>query len=139
MARKVLNMTPMNMIRFSLGLFFIILGVLGVVRTVEESVFSLNNHYPTLEIVFGIVEMICGLFLILSKFTPLTRAVKQKVSVIIFFFWAARVILSKVVWGIVIGNGGFYFRPSLSTWLLVLSCELIIASCLWLNMQTYSD
>lgn len=139
MAKKVLAMTPLNMIRFSLGLFFIILGVLGIVRTVEESVFTLNNHYPTLEIVFGIVELICGLFLILGKITPLTRAVKQKVSVIIFFFWAARVILSKIVWGIVIGNSGFYFKPSLSTWLLVLSCELIIASCLWLNMQTYSE
>jgi hypothetical protein len=135
-SRKV-SATPATLLKMSLGVFFILLGLMGVLPTVEESVFTLNNSYLYLEVIFGIVEIACGVFIISSLFTFFTKKIKYTMSVLIFVFWAARIILSKIVWGFAITASGIKFTPNFGTWLLILSCELIIAACLWINVKAY--
>ena len=139
MAKKAGGPTPMNLTRISLGIFLILLGVLGVVPNLDESVFSLQQRYTSLEVLFGIVELICGLFILISLLTVFTRKIKYQVSVVIFVLWAARILISKLVLGFTVNSRGIFFSPNMGTWLLVLSCELIILSCLWMNLTFYKD
>ena len=139
MPKKPVISLPQNMIKLSLGIFFVLIGLFGILTNVEESVFSLNNRNLSLEIIFGIIEFVCGAFIIVSMFTVFTRKVKFTVSVIILILWLIRIVASKFFFGIVINKSGIFFRPTFSDWLIVLSCELIIAACLWLNMKTYQD
>jgi hypothetical protein len=135
-SRKV-SATPATLLKMSLGVFFILLGLMGVLPTVEESVFTLTNSYLYLEVIFGIVEIACGVFIISSLLTFFTKKIKYTMSVLILVFWGARIILSKIVWGFGITASGIWFKPDFGTWLLILSCELIIAACLWINVKAY--
>ncbi len=133
-SRKV-TLTPVTLLMLSLGVFFILLGLMGVLPTVQESVFSLTDTYLYIEVLFGIVEIAFGVFLISSLFTFFTKKIKYTMSFLIFVFWAARIIFSKVIWGFAITSSGIRFTPDFGTWLLILSCELIIAACLWINVK----
>ena len=139
MPKKPSLSLPQNMIKLSLGIFFVLIGLFGILTNVEESVFSLRNANISLEIIFGIIEFVCGAFIIISMFTVFTRKVKYTVSIIVLVLWLIRIVASKFFFGIVINSRGIFFRPSFSDWLIVLSCELIIAACLWLNLKTYQD
>ena len=57
-----------RILRLTLGAFFIILGIAGIFRELGESIFSLKSGYSTLEIIFGVAEIICGLVLFLGLF-----------------------------------------------------------------------
>lgn len=140
MAKKVAShTTPMNLVRISLGIFLTLLGIMGIVPNLDESVFSLNNSYSALEVMFGIVELICGVFIIMSMFTMFSRKIKYQVSLIILIFWLARIGISKILFGFTVNANGIFFYPNMAVWLLVLSCELIIAACLWMNYLYYRD
>ncbi len=139
MAKKSSSPTPMNFIRISLGIFLVLLGILGIVPSLDESVFSLQNSYTSLEVLFGVIELVCGLFILISLFTVFSRKIKYQVSIIIFVLWSARILISKLVFGFTVNSQGIFFYPNMGTWLLVLSCELIIASCLWMNLTYYKN
>jgi len=129
MPKKPSLLLPQNMIKLSLGIFFVLIGIFGIMPDTEESIFSLNNRNLPLEVIFGVIELLCGAFIIISMFTFLTRKVKYTVSVVILVVWLLRIITSKFFYDLHIDN----------QWLIEVSCELIIAACLWLNMKTYQD
>jgi len=123
-------------LRLSLGFFFIILGIIGLIPNVQESVFTLNDRHG-LEIAFGIVEVACGLLLIAGIFTFMRKKVVYAASLVVLIFWAARIFLSKIIWGLSFSNHGLLFIPQFSTWLLVLAAELVIASALFVIFRAY--
>jgi hypothetical protein len=120
----------LNLLRISIAVFFVLLGFYGILPTLDESVFSLipGQGWGPLEVVFGCVELVCGVLIILSLFTFMPKKTKVIVSLIIFITWCARVIISKLVFSFV--NGWFF--QSFAVWLLVLSAELVIAAALWI-------
>ena len=125
-----------GILRLSLGLFFLVLGIIGVVPRVQETVFTLNDNLG-LEIFFGLVELICGILLIAGFFTPLGRKAIRSASLVVFIFWALRIFLSKFVWGISFVSKGILFHPAFSTWILVLSAELVIGAALFIIYRAY--
>ena len=125
-----------KVLRVSLGAFFIILGIIGVIPQIQESVFSLNDIHG-LEIMFGIVEIICGLFLIAGLFTFMRKKAVSLASLVTLGVWLLRVILTKFVWGLKLGNSGIIFIPQFSTWILILSCQLVIAASLYVLYRVY--
>jgi hypothetical protein len=131
-----MNRVSVKLLRLSLGLFFIVLGIIGVIPRVQESVFSLNDNFG-LEIIFGVVELVCGLILIAGLMTFLRKKAVSIASAVVFCFWILRVVLSKFIWGISAGNHGIIFRPLFSVWILVLSVELVIAAGLFLVYRAY--
>jgi hypothetical protein len=120
----------LDLLRISIAVFFVLLGFYGILPTVEESVFSLlpGLGYGVLEIIFGIVELVCGVLIFMSLFTFLPKRVKVISSLLIFIFWCARVIISKFIFELSRMSSIEYF----SQWLLVLSAQLIIAAALWI-------
>ncbi|MBN1534376.1 MAG: hypothetical protein JXA20_17010 [Spirochaetes bacterium] len=123
-------------LRFVLGLFFIVLGVIGVIPRLQESVFSLNDNLG-LEIFFGLIELLCGLIFIAGLFSFMRRRVVSITSLVVLAFWLLRILLSKFVWGLSISNHGLLFRPTFSAWLLVLCAELVIGAAIYTIYRNY--
>ncbi len=131
-----MNRVSVKILRLSLGLLFIVLGLIGVIPQLQESVFTLNDNY-NLEIIFGAVELICGIIMIVGLITFARKKAIATASIVVFFFWILRIILSKFVWGLTIGNSGIHFHPVFSVWILVLTVELVIAAALYVVYQAY--
>lgn len=125
------SLDPKALFKVLVSLFFIILGFAGIIPNVDESIFSLNNSAMTLEIIFGAVELVCGLFLLASIFTFIPKKTVSLVTLIILVFWLVRIVLTKILWGMSLTGGNVNFLPSFMAWLLVLCCELIIATALF--------
>jgi|WetSurMetagenome_2_1015567.scaffolds.fasta_scaffold1521104_1 hypothetical protein len=117
------------------GAFFIVLGIMGILPSVDERLFSINNHRLYIEVFFGIIELFCGFILIYSLFSHVRRHTIYQVSMIILIFWVARFILSVFIWGF----PSFITLESGLNLLLLVSVELIIASAVWLLAQTYKS
>lgn len=126
------SFNPNSLFKVLVSLFFIILGFAGIIPNVDESVFSLNNNAMTLEVIFGIVELVCGLFIFASIFTFIPKKTVSLVTLIILIFWLVRIVLTKILWGITFTGGNVHFLPSFVVWLLMVCCELIIATSLFL-------
>jgi len=130
------RVVSVKILRLTLGLFFIILGIIGVVPQLQESVFTLNDNYY-LEIIFGAVDLVCGLILIVGLLAFARKKAIATASIVVFLFWIVRIILTKFVWGLTIGAGGIHFRPVFSVWILILAVELVIAAALYVVYQAY--
>ena len=115
------------------GAFFIILGVMGMLPTVNEGIFSINNNKYALEALFGVVELLCGLVMVFGLFSPVRRKTMHQACMLVFAFWIARMVFSVFIWGspvvITLATG--------LNWLLLICVEAIIASSVWLLAQTY--
>jgi hypothetical protein len=120
----------LDLLRISIAVFFILLGFYGILPTIEESVFSLipGQGWGVIEIFFGIVELVCGILILMSMFTILPKRVKVITSLLIFIFWCARVIISKFIFELSRMSSIEYFAQ----WLLVLAAQLVIAAALWI-------
>jgi hypothetical protein len=125
-----------KLLRVTLGIFFLVLGIIGVIPRLQESVFTLNDNFG-LEIIFGIVELVCGLVLLSGLFPFIRKKMVSSASLVVLGFWLIRIILSKFVWGLSIGNSGIIFHPVFSVWILVLSTELVIAAALYIVYRAY--
>jgi len=115
------------------GAFFIILGIMGMLPTVNEGIFSINNNKYVLEALFGVVELFCGIIMVFGLFSPVRRRTMYHASILVFAFWIARMVFSVLIWG-------FPATINLATgmnWLLLICVEAIIASTVWLLAQTY--
>ncbi len=122
-----------KVLKLVVGIFFLVLGIAGVFPNIGESIFSLNNKNITLEIVFGIVEIICGLIILAGIFITMQRKTIYNASMIVFIFWIARIVLSKFIWGKPVAWG----TPGFFSWLLVISAEAVIASSVLVLAKTY--
>ena len=127
-----------RMLRITLGIFFIILGILGVMIHTDEGPFSIYNSRSMIwiEVVFGIIEIICGFILLIGFFAFTSNAI-SKAGFVIFIFWLVRVFLTKFIWGLRITDNGFYFRPEFPLWILMLACELMIACAVLVVVKRY--
>jgi hypothetical protein len=124
----------LDLLKISIGIFFVLLGLYGILPNVEESIFSLlpGEGWGFWEVIFGIVELACGVIIILSLLTFLPKKTKEIASLLILLFWCARILISKVILGIQLNNAGIWFGPDFAQWLLIVSAQLVIAATLWI-------
>jgi hypothetical protein len=127
--------------RLILGLFFIFLGLWGILPNIDESVFTLvrTANFQWLEVLFGLVELACGGFLTVSAFMRIGSRTMSNVTSVVLIFWLLRILVSKVFFGITVNDSGIAFHPVFSVWILVLLVELLVAACLWLLLKALND
>jgi hypothetical protein len=113
------------LIQLSIGFFFLMLGITGIIPQAGESIFGLSRDRTTLEIVFGVVEVACGLFFLFDAI----RSVPRKTSMMVLL--VVLVLVSEFIQGIDLHSSGIVFYPSFFGWFLVLSIDLVVASVLW--------
>lgn len=121
-------------LRLFLSIFFIFLGIAGVSRQIGEgSFFQLSAGHTNLEIIFGVVEIVCGILLLLGMFMFVDRKITSLAGLVVLIFWIIRIVLTRFVWGLNLNSS----ISNLFLWLLFLSCELLIAAAIWSVMQRY--
>ena len=121
------------------GIFFLLLGLYGVMPSIQESVFSLSDANLTLEVIFGVLELISSVVLIAGLFVNSQRKLLAFVSFVIFIFWAARIVITKFVLGITLRKGAFVFTGGLPNWLLILAVELVLLVAILIIHRRYAD
>ncbi len=131
MATKSSGMSSGAVMRIAFGAFFIVLGITGIIPQAGEGIFSLSKGQTPLEIVFGIVELACGLFLLLDAFRRMPGNISKMFLLVILLFWLARIVVTDFVQAIDLTNRGIIFKPTFWSWLLTLTTEVALASGLW--------
>jgi hypothetical protein len=118
-------------LRVALGLFFVTLGITGIIPQAGEGIFSLSAGYTPLEIAFGVIEVLCGAFFLLDAFKRVPRKTSIVVIVVILVIWLARIAIAQVLGGVAFVSTGIVFKPAFWPWLLTIVTELLIASGIW--------
>lgn len=124
--------------QFVIAVFFIVLGVMGVLPNVDEGVFSLRGLQWEVELVAGILEVLCGVLLLFGLFASPSRGVLRNASFAVFVFWVARVAYTRfLVPGVL--SAAVASLESFLPWLLLLSVELVVLLSVWLIARRYGD
>ncbi len=125
------------LLQLAIGLFFIALGLMGVLPGIDEGIFSLSNANPTLEVIVGVIELIAGLIVVAGLFSPSGSRGLGFAFLTIFVLWAVRVVYTKFLAGFPFIAGNALIMPAFLAWLLYLLAELIILMALWHLAQNY--
>jgi uncharacterized membrane protein YphA (DoxX/SURF4 family) len=100
MAKLAQNINSLLILRIMLAVFFIALGICGVSTRIDEEVFSMGEgRNLAVEITFGIVEIICGIVLLLGVFFSKARKYTAITSLVIFIIWIIRIVITKFFQG----------------------------------------
>ena len=124
-----------RILRLCLGAFFVVLGICGIFWEMNESIFELSGSYRPIEIIFGIVEIFCGLLLILGFFVFKDSQPVYWGAFILLIAWIARIVLSRFIFvhrfSMFMTIAGFF------QWMLAFTCELIIAAALFVVLRRH--
>jgi hypothetical protein len=133
------TINPSFFLQISLGIFFFVLGLFGVLPNVQESIFSLSDSNLAVELIFGLTEIACGIILVAGLFLYGQKKLLSLAGLVIFIFWAARIFVSKFVFGFKMVDGGFSFAGGFEQWILGLLVELIILVSIFSVREKYSN
>jgi hypothetical protein len=130
----------LNLFLFQLGiaLFFIVLGVMGILPEVDEGVFSLNNGNQTVEAIVGVCEVLAGIAILVGLFGSPKRKTLRLAGYAVFIFWAARIAYTKFITGFFV-KGSVIEMNFFMNWLLLILAELIILMSIYLVVKKYSE
>lgn len=120
------NLSGQYLIQLTIGLYFSITGLLGVmgynsgVNQIFNGVNKLlgNNHY--IPLIISITMMVCGLFLIGVLFFSVKSRI---IYILILILWLLYTISEYFT--------GNFMKPELLVWVQSLSKDLIILAGLW--------
>ena len=120
------NLSGQYLIQLTIGLYFSITGLLGVmgynsgVNQIFNGVNKLlgNNHY--IPLIISITMMVCGLFLIGVLFFSVKN---RTIYILILILWIVYTIYQYFT--------GNFMKPELLVWIQNLSKDLIILAGLW--------
>ena len=133
---KSVGMSPNSLLQLALGFFFVVLGITGIIPQAGEGIFSLSKDSTAVEIIFGVIELACGVFFIYDAIRRIPRKTSMLVIVVILCLWVLRILISEFFQGIDLRSDGILFRPNFWSWLLTLSIDLVIAAILWLRYRS---
>jgi hypothetical protein len=123
------KVNSLYLLRISLAIFFIILGICGVSTSINESIFSMGEgRILPLEVAFGIFEIISGIVLCMGLFFRTARKYTAISTLFILIIWIIRIIITRFVYGLGWLKGSF---SSFMVWLLILSVEVFIAAAIF--------
>jgi hypothetical protein len=124
--------------QFVIAVFFIVLGIMGVLPNIDEGVFSLRGLQWEVELVAGILEVLCGVLLLFGLFASPSRGVLRNASFAVFVFWVARIAYTRFLVPGVLSTAVSSLETFLP-WLLLLSVELVVLLSVWLIARRYGD
>lgn len=121
-----------SIVRLMTGIFFLMLGIigLGIIKgDLGMFEFKAPKDFDWLPTVFAVVNMVCGIFLILWCFGIIPSNILSMGTLAITICWAVQIVLTKIVWGMKFNNG-VTIKGDMSEWLLALVAELLVLAIL---------
>jgi hypothetical protein len=123
-----------RLLRLALGAFFIVIGIAGLFPNIQESIFSLSFSYTWLEVLFGLLEIVCGVLMLIGFFTFRYPQPVFWGGLIALILWGIRVVLTKFAWNFFM-RGSTISIPDFFNWLIELIAEIIIGISLFAIMS----
>lgn len=121
-----------SIVQLMTGVFFIVLGIIGLgIMKGDLGMFEFNapKDFKWIPTVFAVINMICGIFLVLGCFGIMPTNILSIGTLAITICWVIQIILTKFVWGMKFNNG-IKINGSVSEWILALVTELLILAIL---------
>lgn len=128
---------PISYLRLFSGLLFVALGVFSIIG-IEKSSLVVGQDIPGVEIVFGIIELIGGLALIVGVFTSFRIPYIHVIGIVLFYVWLIKIllnILSLAVPGFPSTSG---VTLDLVGWIGSFIFQVLIASSLYVLYKDYN-
>ena len=127
---------PIAYLRLIIGIFFGAIGILAILGLQHESVI-VGQDINGVQIIFGVVELIGGLSLLIGVFTSFRLAPINVINIILFWVWALKILLNIVSLavpsfptnsGVSLGAGG---------WVVSFALQLMVLSALFVVNRDY--
>ncbi|MCH5150247.1 MAG: hypothetical protein J1G30_06240 [Spirochaetales bacterium] len=122
-----------SIVRLMTGVFFLVLGIIGL-GIIEGKLgmfeFKTPKDFNWIPTVFAVINMICGIFLILECFIAIPSNISSMGTLAITICWAIQIVLTKFVWGWPSKNE-FKINNTVTEWILTLVTELLILTILF--------
>ena len=120
-------------LRILVGLLFICIGIEGLLGDTSNGLFDVLDN-EVLQIVFGVLLLLCGILLIVPSFLKGINTTYVKWSMVaVLVVWILTIIVTDFVEGLkgVNGDEWIYWLEELVTHLLVLACVWKVSSEAW--------
>lgn len=117
-------------LRILVGLLFICIGIEGLLGDTSNGLFDVLDN-EVLQIVFGVLLLLCGILLIVPSFLKGINTTYVKWSMVaVLVVWILTIIVTDFVEGLkgVNGDEWIYWFEELVTHLLVLACVWKVSS-----------
>ena len=117
-------------LRILVGLLFICIGIQGLLGNTNNGLFQVLDN-EVLEIILGILLLLCGILLIIPSFLKGINKTYVKWSMVaVLVIWVLTIIMTDFVDGLrgVNGDEWFTWLEDLATHLLVLACVCKVSS-----------
>lgn len=113
-------------LRILVGLLFICIGIQGLLGNTNNGLFQVLDN-EVLEIILGILLLLCGILLIIPSFLKGINKTYVKWSMVaVLVIWVLTIIMTDFVDGLRSVNGDEWF-----TWLEDLATHLLVLACVW--------
>lgn len=113
-------------LRILVGLLFICIGIQGLLDNTNNGLFQVLDN-EVLEIILGILLLLCGILLIIPSFLKGINKTYVKWSMVaVLVIWVLTIIMTDFVDGLRGVNGDEWF-----TWLEDLATHLLVLACVW--------
>lgn len=113
-------------LRILVGLLFICIGIQGLLGNTNNGLFHVLDN-EVLEIILGILLLLCGILLIIPSFLKGINKTYVKWSMVaVLVIWVLTIIMTDFVDGLRGVNGDEWF-----TWLEDLATHLLVLACVW--------
>ena len=136
---------PIFLLQLAVAVFFFILGLQTVMEIQNPgffrevaSVFAGPEGGRVLALVMGILALLSGFLLFLELLFLGGTRILSLFTVLIFLYWAIRIVLVRFLGQINVENGTVVFLPDLMGWLLALSTDVIILLAVWSVFRKYA-
>lgn len=122
------------------GVFFVLLGLLGILPQYDESFFSLTTGAVAqpLEIIVGLFELAIGAVLLLGLVKFLTLKLLKTVTLAAFIFWLVRLVLTQVIYKLGVMDGVINLANMTPIWALETALMAVLAASLWTLHRRYA-
>lgn len=122
------------------GVFFLFLGILGILPNLEEGFFSITQggSLQFVEVLIGVVEVAIGVILFLGLFQFLTVSLLTQTTFWAFVLWAVRLALSQVVFKLGLLAGVIDLNRMTLNWWLETLLMLVLLANLWTLHRRYA-
>lgn len=113
-------------LRILVGLLFICIGIQGLLGNTNNGLFQVLDN-EVLEIILGILLLLCGILLIIPSFLKGINKTYVKWSMVaVLVIWVLTIIMTDFVDGLRGVNGDEWF-----SWLEDLATHLLVLACVW--------
>jgi len=129
--------SPVSYLRLFVGILFAVIGVLSIIG-MDKSGIVVGQDIPGIQILFGIIEILGGLALIVTVFTSFHIAYLHLLSVILFYTWLVKIVLN--ILSLAIPGYPSLSGVSLSVdgWILSFTIQVTMAAALHVTYKEYN-